>query len=147
MRDLPDVSSLGVIKVSDRSGFVLIPALTLMSVLLLLGSTAYLFSATDIKIGGNFRNNQMVLQTAIGGAEHAREALRQRNLQVTSNKLTFNDELLWARGTNLLALVNLPLTSGVALSSGTMNNGATSYTVYLSNDQDSNGIYSVVDAN
>jgi Tfp pilus assembly protein PilX len=138
---------LTVTKLRDRSGFVLIAALTLMSVLLLLGSTAYLFSATDIKIGGNFRNNQMVLQTAIGGAEHAREALRQRNLQLTSNKLTFDDELVWAKGTNLLGLVNLPITSGLALANGTMNNGATSYTAYLSNDQDSNGIYSVLDAN
>jgi hypothetical protein len=133
--------------ITNEGGFVLIAALTLMSTLLLFGATAYLLSATDIKIGGNFRNNQMVLQAAIGGAEHAREALRARNLQPMSNKLTFNDELVWARGTNLLGIVNLPITDGLALANGTMNDGTTTYKAYLSNDQDSNGVNSIIDAN
>ena len=134
-------------KLSNQGGFVLIAALTLMSTLLLFGATAYLLSSTDIKIGGNFRNNQMVLQAAVGGAEHGREALRARNLQPTSNKLTFNDELVWARGTNLLGIINLPITDGLALANGTMIDGTTTYKAYLSNDQDSNGVNSVIDAN
>lgn len=134
-------------KLPNQGGFVLIAALTLMSTLLLFGATAYLLSSTDIKIGGNFRNNQMVLQAAVGGAEHGREALRARNLQPTSNKLTFNDELVWARGTNLLGIINLPIINGLALANGTMNDGTTTYTAYLSNDQDSNGVNSVIDAN
>ncbi|HUC99034.1 MAG TPA: hypothetical protein VMR88_11155, partial [Candidatus Polarisedimenticolaceae bacterium] len=60
----------------SEKGVLLVAALTLLSALTLLGTTAYLLSATDIKIGGNFRNNQMALQVAMGGAERARQALR-----------------------------------------------------------------------
>ena len=55
-----------------EKGFLLVAALTLLSALTLLGTTAYLLSATDIKIGGNFRNNQIALQVAMAGAERAR---------------------------------------------------------------------------
>ncbi len=133
--------------VANQRGFVLIAALTVLSTVLLLGSTAYLLSSTDIKVGGNFRNSQMVLQAAIGGAEHAREALRVQNLQLTSDKLTFSDELVWARGTGPLGIVSTPITDGLALASGTMNGGSISYSAYLSNDNDANGVYSVIDAN
>jgi Tfp pilus assembly protein PilX len=132
---------------TDQGGFVLIAALTLMSTLVLVGATAYLLSSTDIKIGGNFKNNQMVLQAAIGGSEHAREALRTRNLLPTSNKLSFSDELIWARGTNLLGIVTLPITDGLMLANGTMNSGTTTYRAYLSNDLDANGVNSIFDAN
>jgi hypothetical protein len=131
----------------DQGGFVLMAALTLTSTLVLIGATAYLLSSTDIKIGGNFKNNQMVVQAAIGGAEHARQALRARNLLPTSNKLTFNDELVWARGTNLLGIINLPITDGLMLANGTMNHGTTAYKAYLSNDHDANGVNSIFDAN
>ena len=62
------------IVVANEKGFLLIAALTLMATLTLLGTTAYILSSTDIKIGGNFRNNQMVLQVAMAGAERARES-------------------------------------------------------------------------
>jgi Tfp pilus assembly protein PilX len=65
---------------ANEKGFLLVAALTLMATLTLLGTTAYILSSTDIKIGGNFRNNQMVLQVAMAGAERARELLRVENL-------------------------------------------------------------------
>ena len=63
-----------------EKGFLLVAALTLLSALTLLGTTAYLLSATDIKIGGNFRNNQMALHVAMAGAERARQAFRIENM-------------------------------------------------------------------
>src|SRR4030095_1227141 len=63
-----------------QNGFLLSAALTLLTALMLLGTTAFILSSTDIKIGGNFRNNQMVLQVAMAGAERARETLRVENL-------------------------------------------------------------------
>ena len=73
------ISVLHIVVANER-GFLLIAALTLMATLTLLGTTAYILSSTDIKIGGNFRNTQMVLQVAMAGAERARETLRVENL-------------------------------------------------------------------
>ena len=74
-----------------QNGFLLSAALTLLTALMLLGTTAFILSSTDIKIGGNFRNNQMALQVAMAGAERAREALRIENL-ASSDKASFSDE-------------------------------------------------------
>ena len=57
--------------VKSEKGVLLVAALTLLSALTLVGTTAYLLSSTDIKIGGNFRNNQMALQVAMAGTERA----------------------------------------------------------------------------
>lgn len=117
----------------DEKGFVLIAALTLMATLTLLGTTAYILSSTDIKIGGNFRNNQMALQVAMAGAERAREALRVENL-ASSDDISFSDELNSStrKGANSALDGYSATTDDSALASGTMNN--VSYAAYLSND-------------
>src|SRR5919109_4811173 len=119
--------------VSREDGVVLIAALTLLTALLLLGTTAYILSSTDIKIGGNFRNNQMVLQVAMAGAEKAREALRVENL-ASSDVSSFSDELNSStrKGANGVLNGYSSTTDDVALASGTMNH--VSYAAYLSND-------------
>src|SRR5688572_10510641 len=76
----------------SEQGFLLVAALTLLSALTLLGTTAYLLSSTDIKIGGNFRNNQMALHVAMAGAERARQAFRLENMS-SSDAGSFSDEL------------------------------------------------------
>ena len=119
--------------VASEKGFLLIAALTLMATLTLLGTTAYILSSTDIKIGGNFRNNQMVLQVAMAGAERARELLRVENLGSTDSS-TFSDELnsITRKGANGVLDGYSLTTDDVALASGTMNN--VSYGAYLTND-------------
>ncbi len=135
-------SSLG----SER-GFLLIAALTLLSALTLVGATAYILSSTDIKIGANFRNNQMVLQVAMAGAERGRESLRQRNATST-NTDSFSDELAALVGSNMTLNDPLSTTDDVAIASGTMNSNQVSYVVYVTNDTlDSNGWLSTTDSN
>jgi Tfp pilus assembly protein PilX len=131
--------------IENEKGFLLIAALTLMATLTLLGTTAYILSSTDIKIGGNFRNNQMVLQVAMAGAERAREALRVENLAST-NKISFSDELNSStrKGANSVLNGYSATTDDVALASGTMNN--VSYAGYLSNDS-TDGITNTSDSN
>src|SRR5882724_8452943 len=107
--------------VGNEKGFLLIAALTLMATLTLLGTTAYILSSTDIKIGGNFRNNQMVLQVAMAGAERAREALRIENL-ASSDKASFSDELNSAtrKGANGALNGYTTTTDDTSLANGTM---------------------------
>src|SRR5918992_4626600 len=76
---------------SDK-GFLLVAALALLSVLTLLGTTAALLTRTDNKISGNFRNAQSTLQVAMGGAQRAKEVLRQENTS-SSEPASFDDEL------------------------------------------------------
>ena len=66
-------------RAAGEKGFMLVAALTLMTALTLIGTTAYLLSSTDVKVGTNFRNSQQVLQVAMAGGERARELLRQEN--------------------------------------------------------------------
>jgi Tfp pilus assembly protein PilX len=131
--------------VSSEKGFLLIAALTLMAALTLLGTTAYILSSTDIKIGGNFRNNQMVLQVAMAGAERARELLRVENL-ASSDSSTFSDELnsTTRKGANGVLNGYSSTTDDIALASGTMNN--VSYSAYLTNDS-VDGISNTTDSN
>jgi Tfp pilus assembly protein PilX len=116
-----------------QNGFLLSAALTLLTALILLGTTAFILSSTDIKIGGNFRNNQMVLQVAMAGAERAREALRVENL-ASSNTASFSDELNSAarKGANGALDGYSATTDDVPLATGTLNN--VTYNAYLSND-------------
>jgi Tfp pilus assembly protein PilX len=131
--------------VSNQKGFILIAALTLLTVLILLGTTAYILSSTDIRVGGNFRDSQLALQVAMAGAERAREILRQANAGST-NPASLSEELAALVGAN--SELNDPLltTHVVVYASGTMNNG--SYTVYVTNDTlDANGWLSTTDSN
>jgi Tfp pilus assembly protein PilX len=107
---------------NNQEGFILIAALVLLATLTIIGTTAYLLSSTDIKIGAGFRNSQQVFEVAQAGAERAREILRQANANQTTgaDPTVFNSELIhYAQG-------------GVAVTSGTIGNY--SYTVMLSND-------------
>ena len=130
----------------NQDGFLLVAALTLMSALVLLGTTAYLLSSTDIKIGGNFKNSQLTLQVAMAGSERAREILRQANA-ASSDPGSFSDELLGARGGNNVLNGYSASTDDVpAINTSTMN--GVSYIVYVTNDpQDSGGMYSTTDTN
>ena len=116
-----------------QNGFLLSAALTLLTALILLGTAAFILSSTDIKIGGNFRNYQMVLQVAMAGAERAREALRAENL-ASSNTASFSDELnsTARKGANGALDGYSATTDDVPLATGTMNN--VTYNAYLSND-------------
>lgn len=128
-----------------EKGFLLIAALTLLTALTLLGTTAYILSSTDIKIGGNFRNNQLTLQVAMAGAERAREALRAENL-ASSDTISFSDELNSStrKGANSTLDGYTATTDDVPLTSGTMNN--VSYAAYLTNDS-TDGASNTTDSN
>jgi Tfp pilus assembly protein PilX len=130
----PTMKELTTRKVLNcQNGFLLSAALTLLTVLVLLGTTAFILSSTDIKIGGNFRNSQLALQVAMAGAERAREALRIENL-ASSNTTSFSDELNSAarKGANGALDGYSATTDDVPLATGTMNN--VTYNAYLSND-------------
>ena len=45
----------------NQKGFIVIAALTLLSALILVGATAFLLASTNVKVGGNFKTNQMAL--------------------------------------------------------------------------------------
>ena len=136
-------TTLGLL--NDQKAYLLIAALTLMSSLTLIGTTALLLTSTDIKIGGNFRNNQAVLQVAMGGAERAREALRQENL-ASSNKESLSDELNSAtrKGANNVLNGYAATTDDLPIVSGTLN--GVSYSAYVTNDS-VDGISNTTDSN
>jgi Tfp pilus assembly protein PilX len=130
----PTMRQLAIKKILNcQDGFLLSAALTLLTALILLGTTAFILSSTDIKIGGNFRNNQMALQVAMAGAERAREALRVENL-ASSDKASFSDELNSAtrKGANGALNGYTTTTDDTPLANGTMNN--VTYAAYLTND-------------
>lgn len=129
---------------SER-GFLLIAALTVLSALTLLGTTAYLLSSTDIKIGGNFRNSHAALQVAMAGAERARQALRLENLS-SSDSGSFSDELNSSarKGANGTLDGFSTTTDDQPLASGTLN--GISYAAYLTNDS-ADGVSNTSDVN
>jgi Tfp pilus assembly protein PilX len=129
----------------DQRGFLLVAALTLLSALTLLGTTAYLLSSTDIKIGGNFKNQQMALQVAMAGAEQARQALRLENLS-SSDTASFSDELNSAtrKGANGVLNGYSTTTDDQSIASGTLN--GVSYSSFLTNDS-ADGTSNTTDAN
>ena len=130
---------------TSERGFLLIAALTVLSALTLLGTTAYLLSSTDIKIGGNFRNSHAALQVAMAGAESARQALRLENLS-SSDSGSFSDELNSSarKGANGTLDGLSPTTDDQPLASGTLN--GISYAAYLTNDS-ADGVSNTSDAN
>jgi Tfp pilus assembly protein PilX len=140
--------SVGLGRVFENErGFLLVAALTLLSALTLLGTTAYILSSTDIKIGGNFRNSQLTLQAAMAGGERAREVLRALNAS-SAVVDSFSEELLSRVGANLVLNGYSTSTDDVALASGTVGTapGTASYVAYLTNDS-SDGVSNVVDSN
>lgn len=129
--------------VKSERGFLLIAALTLLATLTLVGTTAYILSSTDIKIGGNFKTNQGALGAAMAGAERGREVLRLANLAAT-DKITFSDDLQARVGPNSALDGYATGTDDIPLTSGTLGNY--SYTVYLTNDS-AEGTSNLVDVN
>lgn len=129
----------------SQDGFLLVSALTLLSVLILVGGTAVLLSSTDLKIAANFRATESTLQVAMAGTQRAREILRQANVAST-NMAFFTDELTGFVGSNGVLNGYGSGTDDIAVTSGTLN--GVSYVVYATNDvQDSNGQYSTTDTN
>ena len=122
MSQWPILGSLG-----NEQGFLLVVALVLLVSLTLIGTTAYILSSTDIKIGAGFRNAEQVFQAAQAGAERGREVLRQVNANQTTgaDPTSFNSELVY------YAAGNRQLTSGSI--------GNYTYTVMLSNDPGDSG--------
>jgi Tfp pilus assembly protein PilX len=116
----------------NQNGFLLVAALSLLAILTLLGTTAYLLSSTDIKIGNNFKINQQVLEVAMAGAERGREVLRQTNM-ASADATAFNSELVLAAGTNGVFDLSTAGSDDVPLVGATQL-GSYVYTVYLSND-------------
>ena len=88
----------GNISVNEK-GVVLIAVLVLLTTLILVGTTAFIVSSTDVKVGGNYKMNQTALQVAMAGAEKAREALRAANAAST-NTSNFSEELAARVGAN-----------------------------------------------
>jgi len=120
-------------RIKSQAGYMLVAALTLLTGLTLLGTTAYILSSTDIKVGGNFRSSQQALQVAMAGGERARELLRQENLSA-GDSTSFDDELSQSqrKGQNSSLDGYGPSTDDQPLATGTMN-GIT-YAAYLTND-------------
>lgn len=132
--------------VSNQKGFLLIAALTLLTVLTLLGTTAYILSSTDIRVGGNFRDSQLALQVAMAGAQKARAQLNSELFPVSGTVVSLSAELASKVGANSVLNGYATGTDDVALASGSLN--GSNYVAYLSNDAlDSNGQYSTTDSN
>jgi len=132
--------------VSNQKGFVLIAALTLLTLLTLLGTTAYILSSTDIKVGGNFRDSQLALQVAMAGAQKARAQLNSELFPVSGTVVSLSAELAAKKGANNVLNGYASGTDDVALANGSLN--GSSYIAYLTNDAlDANGQYSTTDAN
>ena len=131
--------------VKNQDGYMLVAALTLLTGLTLLGTTAYILSSTDIKVGTNFKNSQQVLQVAMAGGERARELLRQENV-TTGDSSTFNDELnkLSRKGANGTLDGYTATTDDEAIATGTINGIA--YSAYVTNDS-LDGTSNVTDSN
>jgi Tfp pilus assembly protein PilX len=132
-------------KLKSDQAFALVAALTLLSVLTLLGTTAALLTRTETKISGNFRNTQSALQVAMGGLERAKEVLRQENTSST-DPASFDDELANStrKGADNTLDGYTPTTDDQPMAAGTMNRVA--YNVYLTNDS-VDGISNGTDSN
>lgn len=94
---------------ANEKGVVLIAVLVLLTTLILVGTTAFIVSSTDVKVGGNYKMNQTALQVAMAGTEKARETLRAANAS-SSNPTNFSEELA--------AYISSPLASSSTLVSG-----------------------------
>jgi Tfp pilus assembly protein PilX len=122
-----------VSRFKDQNGIVLIAVLCLIATLVLVGTTAYIVSSTDVKIGGNFRTNQTALQVAMAGAEQARQTLRETNA-ASSNTANFSEELAARVGANGVLNGYAPSTDDSPLASSSTLVSGYLYRVYLTND-------------
>jgi hypothetical protein len=144
---------------TGERGVVLIAALCLMATLVLIGATAFLVSSTDVKIGTNFKTNQVALQVAMAGTEQAREKLRALNVASTI-KSNLSEELAARVGANSvlngytspsptddcpIATSSTPPVGCTIPISNTLVTGYT-YTAYLTNDS-TEGAGNTADAN
>ena len=62
----------------NQDGMVLLTSLMLMVILFVLGTTAYLITSNDLKIGGNFKTSKQAFYVAEAGIQHAVGLLRER---------------------------------------------------------------------
>src|SRR5262245_18292667 len=131
--------------VKNQDGYMLVAALTLLTGLTLLGTTAYILSSTDIKVGTNFKRSQQALQVAMAGGEQARELLRQENL-ASGDSTTFNDELekVARKGANGTLDGYMATTYDQAITTATIDGIA--YSAYVTIDS-LDGISNVADSN
>jgi Tfp pilus assembly protein PilX len=132
-------------KLKSDKGFLLVATLALLSVLTLLGTTAALLARTDNRISGNFRNAQSTLQVAMGGAQRAKEVLREENTS-SSDPASFDDELANStrKGVDNTLDGYTPSTDDQPIAAGTMN--LVTYSVYLTNDS-VDGVSNSTDSN
>jgi Tfp pilus assembly protein PilX len=120
----------------NQNGLILIVALTLLAALTLVGATAFFVTSTDVKVGGNFKTNQIALQVAMAGTEQARETLRASNA-ASSNRTNFSEELAARVGANAALNGYTSSTDDLPLaSSSTLVTGYT-FNAYLTNDSTS----------
>ena len=138
----------------EQDGFILIAALTLMATLVLVGATTYIVSSSNVKVGTNFKTNQIALQVAMAGTERAREILRAANA-LSINTDSFSEELAARVGSNGQLNDSLSITDDLNVitdntnsASMTVGNTNVSYVVYVTNDrEDANGWLNATDAN
>lgn len=121
----------GMSLLANERGIVLIAVLCLIATLVLVGTTAYIVSSTDVKIGGNFRTNQTALQVAMAGTEQARQTLRAANAS-SSNTTNFSEELVAYASTPLAS--SSTLVSGYAYSASLTNDSAAGETSTTDNN-------------
>jgi len=138
-------AALGSNKLADEKGLVLIAVLCLLATLVLVGTTAFIVSSTDVKVGGNYKTNQTALQVAMAGAEKAREALRAANAS-SSDSTNFSEELFARVGANGVLNGYTSSTDDSALASSSTLVSGYSYNAYLTNDS-SEGASSTTDSN
>lgn len=64
--------------IENERGMVLLTSLMLMVILFLLGTTAYLITSNDLKIGGNYKTSKQAFYVAEAGIEHAIGILKKK---------------------------------------------------------------------
>ena len=61
--------------IQKEDGLVLIAALVFMTILTLVGTTAYVMTSTETRVSGNFKTSQEALYAANAGIEDGRNVL------------------------------------------------------------------------
>jgi len=80
------ISKKSILK--DEKGLVLVVTLLLLSVLVIMGTTAIMAVSTDIKIAGNYRQNQLALYNAEAGVEQVIRYLRTNTVTYPTTNAT-----------------------------------------------------------
>ena len=136
--------------VNNEKGMVLVVALLIMSVLVLLGSTAVMESTTDLRIAGNYKTNAIAFYTAEAGLERARGKLRADLATYTLSQLLggrvgSNGVLSNSTDSVNFFANGIFVTDDVVYSSNASFGGG-SYYVYLTNDA-ADGVTATADTN